>query len=421
MPRKKDLSYDETNKRWRIMYRGERYVRSCRQLSCPEGKAASQTAANLWWAKKRAEIDGDAVQWVEKYRETLGQLLQAHALHAIEEAEFDLMDKLIAHPHGDTLIPIVADEIQIAEAKTTLVQTPKDQTIGHYWTQWRALELSKKVKRKKANVRAVEIFVDWVKPQTALIDIKETIVQGFFSYLQGEGWEDNYKAKIWQTFKRFVTNMAEDKLILLPSNLKSNRFRFKTIYGAPQHWEVADIHKLLSLCDERERLWVLLCLNCGWRQVDIGTLKDNMVDWVNGTITSQRGKLVQSEVKNVPQVTYYLWDDTLELLKKYRSGQELVFVDAENKPLYIDGQKDYIGYRLNKVRHKGKFKREISQLRATASNKIDNSPYGRYAHYFLGESPSGTASKHYNEPRSHEDFGEWRKALLLLRSKLNFA
>ena len=57
MPASYDLTWDATNKRWRIMHKGQRYVVSCRQLGMPPTKEGSYQAANDWWRQKLAEIE----------------------------------------------------------------------------------------------------------------------------------------------------------------------------------------------------------------------------------------------------------------------------------------------------------------------------------------------------------------------------
>src|SRR5947208_3383727 len=60
MPRKYELTWDGSNRRWRVMHAGKRYVVSCRQLKgmgllgsgAPETKESSYKAANDWWQER---------------------------------------------------------------------------------------------------------------------------------------------------------------------------------------------------------------------------------------------------------------------------------------------------------------------------------------------------------------------------------
>src|SRR4051812_18974903 len=44
--------------RWHKMYRRARYVISCNQLGTAQTKDGSYRAANEWWLKTKAEVDG---------------------------------------------------------------------------------------------------------------------------------------------------------------------------------------------------------------------------------------------------------------------------------------------------------------------------------------------------------------------------
>jgi hypothetical protein len=58
MPAKPKMTWDRRNRRWRKLYKGQRYVVSCRQLDAPETKEESYQKANDWWIAKQTEIDG---------------------------------------------------------------------------------------------------------------------------------------------------------------------------------------------------------------------------------------------------------------------------------------------------------------------------------------------------------------------------
>src|SRR5690348_126122 len=59
MPRQQLMSWETGPAfRWVKMYKGTRYRVSCDELKTARTKEASIAAANNWWIKKRAEIDG---------------------------------------------------------------------------------------------------------------------------------------------------------------------------------------------------------------------------------------------------------------------------------------------------------------------------------------------------------------------------
>ena len=62
MPASYEMSWIAKLRRWSKMYRGKRYIVSCRQLGTPETKEGSYKAANDWWRQKLAEIEGNPLQ-----------------------------------------------------------------------------------------------------------------------------------------------------------------------------------------------------------------------------------------------------------------------------------------------------------------------------------------------------------------------
>src|SRR6516164_7280312 len=53
------MSWEPSRRRWWKMFRGKRFVVSCRQLGVAhETKEASYQRANEWWLAKKIEIDG---------------------------------------------------------------------------------------------------------------------------------------------------------------------------------------------------------------------------------------------------------------------------------------------------------------------------------------------------------------------------
>src|SRR5216683_5833726 len=58
MARSFEMTWIASRLRWMKMYKGVRYVISCKALGVAENKEGSYLAANEWWTKKRAEIDG---------------------------------------------------------------------------------------------------------------------------------------------------------------------------------------------------------------------------------------------------------------------------------------------------------------------------------------------------------------------------
>ncbi len=61
MPRLVEMNWVASRGQWRRFYRGQTYYVSPRQLGCEPTQQASVVAANEWWKKKKAEIDGRTI------------------------------------------------------------------------------------------------------------------------------------------------------------------------------------------------------------------------------------------------------------------------------------------------------------------------------------------------------------------------
>ena len=90
-------------------------------------------------------------------------------------------------------------------------------------------------------------------------------------------YSPTYAHTLLMTAKQFISRLAEMRLIPLPGNIRSRRFRFN--HSAPAKIEtftVEEVRALLAACDgfsERTKLYLLLMLNCGMYQNDIAELQ----------------------------------------------------------------------------------------------------------------------------------------------------
>ena len=79
------------------------------------------------------------------------------------------------------------------------------------------------------------------------------------------------------TAKQLVSRLAEMKLIPLPGNIRSRRFRFNHSAAARiETFTIEEVRELLAACDgfsERTKLYLLLMLNVGMYQNDIAELR----------------------------------------------------------------------------------------------------------------------------------------------------
>src|SRR5581483_7474991 len=164
--------------------------------------------------------------------------------------------------------------------------------------------------------RNIGNYVQWIGEDTAIDAIDEAKLEGFFNHLSiqvsAKRYSPNYAHTLMMTAKQFISRLAEMRLIPLPGNIRSRRFRFN--HSAPAKIEIFsidEVRKMLAVCDdfsEKTKLYLLLMLNCGMYQNDIAELHREDINWTKGTITRARSK---TRERHGPIVTYKLWPETL--------------------------------------------------------------------------------------------------------------
>ncbi|WP_166820496.1 site-specific integrase [Thalassoroseus pseudoceratinae] len=188
-------------------------------------------------------------------------------------------------------------------------------------------------------------------------------------------------------------------------------------------WSDEAVEDLFRVVDGPKRLFYLLMLNSGCYEGDVGTWRHtatddkgktfNTFDPEARTIRFKRRK--ERDEEGVPTVTYRLWDETFELLEKYRSNHpEYLLTSEDNTVLYIEElhndktkknkrkRKNLIGRQFGRYRTKLKkkdFWGTLEDLRKTAITKLDgHDEFARYAQYFAGHSPRTITDQFYRVP-----------------------
>ena len=175
------------------------------------------------------------------------------------------------------------------------------------------------------------------------------------------------------------------------------------------------IKPILAKANERERLYLLLMLNCGMTQIDISKLTHDEVDFEKGIITRKRSKT--EDYENVPTVSYPLWKETLSLLRKHRNKKtKLVLTNTNGGSLKTDGLNDQGKYkkadniatayhRLCKREPVTTDRKPLKLIRKTSAPILNNSKeYSQWGEMFLGHSPRSVAETYY--------YGETGKSFL---------
>ena len=413
MARKYQMTWQPSTRRWIKKYRGKMYTVSCRQLGCRETKEESTAAANAWWQVKLKEIEA-APPTEEDRRATAFKVWDmVQDWQQIDEASREkLVDSLV----GEGQYQAIKAQAE-AMVETAIKIAPPDRTVKGQVETWKDLlraacqsgQMSEG--RYDAYCRKIRPFADWIGPETAIDAIDEMKLEGFFNHLSakvGQGaYSPTYAHELLMTAKQFISRLAEMRLISLPGNIRSRRFRFN--HSAPAKIETFTVEEVRGLIQtagkmsERTKLYLLLMLNCGMYQNDIAELKADEVNWKQGTLTRARSK---TRERNGPVVTYKLWPETFALLNRHKADGDLVLTTDKGNPLVRyrleDGKMkryDTIQSAWSRVAGKmgqAKIRLGMKHLRKTSATILGQHPHFKfYANHFLADSPKSIADKHY--------------------------
>jgi integrase len=205
----------------------------------------------------------------------------------------------------------------------------------------------------------------------------------------------------------------------LPRNINDHELRFTThvddVTGrrkqtrSEQLFTKQELRTMLKVLPERFGLYILLCLNCGFTQGDLATLRKVELRLKEGRIVRQRAKTRRHP--NPPLVNYKLWPKTLRLLKSHISEHpELVFLTKRGTRLIVsmmvkrsDGDHhvryDTVCRTYGKLRkkHSELPNKSLKFLRKTGSTKLrGETKYMLLDQLYLGHSHKTIADRHYN-------------------------
>jgi integrase len=423
MARKVLMTWVAAGRRWIKKYKGKMYAVSCKQLGCPDSKEDSTLAANAWWEAKQTEVDQTPPSPEDIRINAFKVWSMVQDWGQLDEASREkLVDSLVGAGQYQK-IKAQADSM----VATAIMATPPDRTVKAQVEAW--LSMLKGVCRSgqmsggryDAYCRNIEKFTDWIGEGSAVDTIDEAKLEGFFNHLSvqvgAQKFSTNYAHTLMMTAKQFISRLAEMKLIALPGNIRSRRFRFNHSVAAKiETFTTLEVRQILQGCagfSERTNLYILLMLNCGMYQNDIAEMTKDEVNWTKGTVTRARSK---TRERNGPVVTYKLWPETFALLKKHRATQgELALTTDEGKPLvryWLEGEEvhryDVIQSAWGRLAGKLKVKKirlGMKHLRKTSASLLGQHPqYKFYANHFLADSPKGMADRHYVIPSQEESF-----------------
>jgi len=432
MPITLHMTWVPASRRWMRRYKEKWYAISCRKLGLPETKEASWRAANAWWEQQQALADVPPEDGRLERATRISHLVQDFA-RLDEEARREAVEALLGAGAYDSLTS------QRDAVLASMTAPSPERTVGAQVEAWKTLlrgvtqsgQMSEG--RYDAYCRNIRTLVNWIGPESSIDAIDEGKLEGFFNHLSakvGAGdYSPTYAHTLLMTAKQFVSRLAEMKLIPLPGNIRSRRFRFNHSAAARiETFTLEEVRDLLAACDgfsERTKLYLLLMLNVGMYQNDIAELRRDEINWSKGTLTRARSK---TREHHGPVVTYKLWPETLALLKKHRGGGDLVLTTDEGNPLVKywleDGKMrryDAVQSAWKRLADKtgGKIRLGMKHLRKTSATILGTHPHFKfYSNHFLADSPKTIADKHYVVANDAEFFEalDWLSGQILPES-----
>lgn len=465
MAKKTTLTWYSKGKRWFKSFNYKQHAVSCRQLRklyphlmVADTKEGSQRAAEVWWSDKLAALAAHPQaddyklaintrqlmsEWCKRegQTETRTEIIKEIDIFRTAQKKGITMEAKAGYipaswnqgqelPEGLWLGDLAADPTykpvngETWGARIKEVQKVIDWEATESETSLRGL-IKKYASHKIPDVtpfrvdtikRHLTAFADWLgSDNIGAIDFEMSLAD-YRVYLinESEYNSTHTQSSRMKTIKSFATWLWDTAKVLdeCPRNLK--KLGIKLEHKPVVIWTDDQVEEILKTTKGQHRLYILLMLNCGMYQGDIGQLKKSQVDLDTGTITRARSKTQGGKV-----VAYPLWFETLELLKAHWSkDKELVLTTRTGAPIYLQvvdettgkvKRKDMINtthwqwQKKNEVRYPA-----LKSLRKTGRSKLDDhDAFARFAPYYLAHSTSSaeqsTDETYYRTP-SQERF-----------------
>ena len=286
-------------------------------------------------------------------------------------------------------------------------------------------------------------FAEWFAPRRSLAEITGATLTEYWLFLFGEVRGGRFSAAYARELMRIVRQCVNwawenERVRTLPRNIRSQSLRIPVPAQEVPAFTAPELKTLLEVASARERLYILLGLNCGMYSKDISDLHPSEVDWEAGTITRKRSKTRKCE--GAPIVCYRLWPETLALLRQFKSDNpDHVLLNQDGQPL----NRSEIRNRVDKKRARSErdgeklrrtdaihlsFKRVLKKaptirgafkmLRKSGTTLLEKNPeHARFQYLYLADVPKGIAAKHY----AGADQEGFDRALEWLREQITVA
>lgn len=458
MPRPKFAGWDGLNTRWVKMLDGKRYRITCEELGLPKSdwtKEGSIDLAKKWWIQKLGELNSQEPQllslpdelrdYIQKLK-SRSRILEMEGRNPIlyekrlkevysliKDGEFDIPDidpkvlKLVSNLDivcggemlknlGVTPLNILfGEDMYWKELEAKYEKIDQKQTIEYWLNKFKD---SKYRKNKESTIIREKCFYDEIfnlksgeqnlfSKEMAICCINEHKITDVYQAYDKMNLDQNTKKKRWNWFKKFVRFILEhsDQPPKSPRNIDSKDFVFskENLIDKPEI-DLNEIRKFLKDLPDRLRLYALLALNCAMNNVDIANLEHHQIDLDKKTL--KRKRIKTKGWVNVPTVTYYLWDETVNLLERFiNKKSQFVLTDDTGNSLYFAKKENggAILYDKIGVQWRDHFKGTddkkfiLKNFRFFGADLLGKHPkHMLYKDVFLGHSPKSVADRNYS-------------------------
>ncbi len=130
----------------------------------------------------------------------------------------------------------------------------------------------------------LQVFVNWIRPGTHVATINGITITEFYKWLLHQRWGQQRRKSLFATARQWIRwawRQDDVELEILPKNLDSREFVFLTHIdetGVAKKtrtellWTPDEFRQTLKMVPEDFQLYLLLMLNCGFTNIDVGTL-----------------------------------------------------------------------------------------------------------------------------------------------------
>lgn len=454
------MTWEPRKSRWRKMYKGTIYTVTCESLGTRPTKEDSYRHANAWWQRKLAELTvvephphAEVLAELEKRLDWAGRhgddreasRLRERIQEVSKLRERDDAPELDEYPTEDAIagwkslgieVKPYADPYAVSYLLGKGKQwadrlrhddaaiVPADRTVGGRVDAW----VQDQHQRHRAGEitagafsnlrREAERFRDFVGGGSDVGAINEETLRNYHRELMGrviarrmaksEGMSADAAKTAVRVMRSVVRQLHLLRLVELPRNLDDLAIEVQR--SKVEIFTIPEVKALVEAAKGQLRLHILLALNCGMYASDISDLHEREVRWDEGRIVRKRSK--ERDVANAPEVNWLLWEPTIDLLRRHRTGGETVLRTKSGGPwcwedVGPDGtirSSDNVATNFNRLRDEvgkamGKRLLSFKHFRKTSNSLLKtNGEYADLGSHFLGQVPQTVEGRHYADP-----------------------